>query len=382
MRLAIVHDWLDTWGGAESLLAELLGLYPDATLFALVDFLDSADRARLGGRHARTSFVQRLPFARRGFRRYFGLFPAAVERLDLAGFDAVISVSHAAAKGVVTRPDQRHVCLCCTPARYAWDLQDTYLEQTGLGRSLAAPYVRWQLERFRRWDLATAQRVDRFVAISNHIADRIRRCYRRDAAVVYPPVRIPPDPPQREGAVDAGPYVTVTRLVPYKRTDLLVGAMRALPERELVVVGEGPQRAALERGAPANVRFAGRLDDAERDRIVAGARAFLFAAVEDFGIAPLEAQALGVPVIACRLGGTGETIRDLSAVEPTGELFEEQSVDAVVAALGRFEAARSRVSPQACRANAARFAPGRFRREFAQVFADALASGRAPQPPS
>ncbi len=377
MRIAIVHDWLDTWGGAESVLAELFAIYPDATLFALVDFLDDTDRAKLGGRRARTTFVQSLPFARGSFRRYFGLFPAAVEQLDTRGFDLVISSSHAVAKGVPEFRDQVHVCLCYTPARYAWDLQQTYLERTGLDRGLTGSYVRWQLERFRRWDVRTAARVDRFVAISRHVADRIARCYHRESTVVHPPVQLPASPPRRPREV-TGPYVIVSRLVPYKRIDLLLEAMRAMNGRELVVIGDGPERRKLERLAPASVRFAGRVDDAERDRIVAGARAFLYAAEEDFGIAPLEAQALGVPVVAFRRGATGETIRDLRAPEPTGELFDHQTVDAIVHAIHRFEAAAHRITPEACRKNAARYDPARFRREFAHVVADTLRAHHVP----
>jgi len=191
MRIALIHDWLDTWGGGENVLAALLALYPEADLFALVDFLSEANRAKLGHRPIRTSFIQRLPFARRHFRKYFALMPHAVEQFDLSPYELVISSSHSVAKGVRTGPGQLHICLCYSPARYAWDLQPQYLAQTGLDRGVLGWLARLQLARFRRWDVRASARVDRFVAISEYIAQGIRNCYRRDADVIYPPVDVP-----------------------------------------------------------------------------------------------------------------------------------------------------------------------------------------------
>ncbi|MEO8345770.1 MAG: glycosyltransferase [Betaproteobacteria bacterium] len=366
MRIAIVHDWLDTWGGAELALEQLLSLYPAAELYTLVDFMSSADRARLGARSIHTSFIQQLPFARTGFRRYLPLFPRAIERFDVAGYDLVLSSSHAVAKGVRTTPAQLHICYCYTPMRYAWDLQDQYLAQVGLAHGLRGRVVRRSLARLRAWDRGASKRVSHFVAISHAIAERIRRCYGRESTVIYPPVATPVQ--EREPARTKA-YVTVSRLVPYKRVDLIVAAFRLLPDRELVVIGDGPERARVEANAGPNVRLLGRTSDGVRDQWLAEARAFVFAADEDFGIAPLEAQARGTPVIAYGRGGALETILALDAVAPTGVYFAEQTPEAIAAAVREYEANAARISVAACRANAARFSDGRFRGEFAAFVA-------------
>jgi glycosyltransferase involved in cell wall biosynthesis len=374
VRVAVVHDWLDTWRGGGGGRAEKQRIYPHADLYALVDFLCDADRARLGGKRARTSFLQHAPLARKHFRLLLPLFPRAIESLDVSGYDVVISSSHAVAKGVRTRAGQLHVCYCYTPMRYAWDLRDQYLAQAGLDRGLRGMLARAMLGRLRDWDRAASARVDRFVAISHHIAERIRRCYGRDSTVIYPPVEAAPGIATPRG--DA--YVTVSQLVAYKRVDLIVEAFRMLPGRELRVIGEGPERARIEARAPRNVRFLGRLASDERDRVVAGARAFVFAAHEDFGIAPLEAQALGVPVIAYAGGAATETIHGLDTETPTGVLFDAQSPSAIADAVRRFEQHEASIAPDACRDNARRFAPERFRRELsAYVAACAGARGNA-----
>ncbi|HEX3136028.1 MAG TPA: glycosyltransferase [Casimicrobiaceae bacterium] len=375
MRIALIHDWLDTWGGGENVLAALLALYPEADLFALVDFLSEANRAKLGHRPIRTSFIQRLPFARRHFRKYFALMPHAVEQFDLSPYELVISSSHSVAKGVRTGPGQLHICLCYSPARYAWDLQPQYLAQTGLDRGVLGWLARLQLARFRRWDVRASARVDRFVAISEYIAQRIRNCYRRDADVIYPPVDVP------AVKVDGSPresfYLTVSRLVPYKRIDLLVQAFSALPGRQLVVAGDGPEMKKLARLAGPNVRLLGVVDDAHRDRLLRTAKAFVFAADEDFGIAPLEAQAQGTPVIAFGRGASAETIRGLDAAAPTGVLFAEQTIASIGAAVAQFEASAQRITAAACRANAERFSRQTFNRRFSAYVTDALAQHRS-----
>ena len=366
MRTAIVHDWLDTWGGAELALAELLALYPDADLYTLVNFMAPEDRARLRPCAIRTSFIQKLPLARTAFRRYLPLFPRAIERFDLSAYDVVISSSHAVAKGVRTTSAQLHICYCYTPMRYAWDLQDQYLRQTGLDTGLRGRVVGRSLARLRQWDRAASRRVDHFVAISHTIAQRIRRCYDRDSTVIFPPVAAPSG--NREEARGCA-YVTVSRLVPYKRVDAIVGAFRLLPDRELVVIGDGPERSRIEAAAGQNVRLLGRATDAVRDRWLATARAFVFAAEEDFGIAPLEAQAHGTPVIAYGRGGALETIHGLDRAEPNGVLFTEQTPEAIAAGVRAFEANAQRITANACRENAARFSAERFRAEFAAFVA-------------
>jgi glycosyltransferase involved in cell wall biosynthesis len=380
MRIAIVHDWLDTWGGAENVLATLLELYPDADLYAVVDFLTETHRRRLGARPIRTSFIQRLPFARRHFRKYLALMPLAVEQFDLSGYELVISSSHAVAKGVLTGPDQLHVCLCYSPARYAWDLEQVYLASAGLHRGPLSWLARGLLRRFRRWDMRAALRVDRFVAISDFIARRIEKCYHRPADVIYPPVDV------ARYTVSSTPrspfYLTLARLVPYKRVELLAQAFAVMPERQLVIVGDGPDRNRIAAAAPANVKLVGHIADDERDRLLASARAFIIVAEEDFGIAPLEAQACGTPVIAYSRGGVAETVRGLDSPKPTGAFFGEQSVASIREAVTAFEQSSHRITADACRANAERFAPEIFRRRFADYVAAALDefhAGRRPK---
>lgn len=363
MRVAIVHDWLVTYAGAERVLEQMLAVYPEADLFSLIDFVPHPQRGFLGGRAVRTSFLQRLPGVRTRYRHFLPLMPFAIEQFDLAGYDLVISSSYAVAKGVLTGPDQLHICMCYSPMRYAWDLQHQYLRESGLDRGVRSLFARWLLHRTRNWDARTGAGVDEFLAISRFVARRIRKVYRRESTVIYPPVDTdaftPGDEPSREGF-----YLTASRLVPYKRIDLIVDAFAGMPERALVVIGDGPESRRIRSKASGNVRLLGEqpfpvlLDHLRR------ARAFVFAAEEDFGIVPVEAQACGTPVIAFGKGGALETIRGLDQPQPTGVFFQEQSTAALQAAVSRFERESARISPEACRHNALRFGSGRFREEF------------------
>lgn len=362
MKVAIVHDWLVTYAGAERVLEQLLILYPDADLFSLVDFVPAPERHFLRGRTPRTSFIQRLPGARHRYRQYLPLMPLAIEQFDLSGYELVISSSHAVAKGVLTGPDQLHVCMCYSPIRYAWDLQHQYLEAAGLTTGVRSLLARYLLHRMRAWDVRTANGVDCFIAISQFIARRIWKTYRRDSVVIYPPVDV-------EAFFPAGTkedfYITASRMVPYKRIDLIVDAFAAMPDRTLVVIGDGPEAPKIRRRVPSNVRLLGQQPlPVLRDHLQR-ARAFVFAAEEDFGIAPLEAQACGTPVIAFGKGGVLETLRG-EGDEPTAVFFSEQTVTALVAAVGRFESEEHSISPAACRANALRFSPERYQSQLSE----------------
>lgn len=365
MKIAIVHDWLVTSAGAERVLAEMLALYPDADVFSVVDFLPARDREFLAGHRIRTTFVQHLPQAANRYRSYLPLMPWAVERLDLSGYDLVLSSSHAVAKGVVTRPDQPHICYCHSPMRYAWDMREEYLREAGIAGGMKGWLARILLERLRRWDLENSRRVDHFIANSGFIAERIRQSYGRGAAVVYPPVDTDYFTPagEREDF-----YLAASRMVPYKRIGLIVQAFTRMPSRRLVVIGDGPQYASARAGAGPNVEFLGyQARPVLRDHM-RRARALVFAAKEDFGILPVEAQACGTPVIAYGAGGALETVRGLGCdgVErPTGLFLETQTEEAIIAAAERFEANHRNFRPEFCRDNALRFAPERFRREYA-----------------
>jgi len=383
MRVALVHDWLDTWGGGEAVLAQLLEVFPAADLYTLVDLLPTADRARLPSARIVTSLLQFLPRSKHWFRYAAVLYPQIIERFDLSAYDVVVSDSHAVAKGVITRASQVHVCYCHTPARFAWTMPATYSDRASAGASWRRPFVERAFARFRAWDRRASTRVDRFIANSRHIAAAIARCYGRDADVIYPPVDV-----DRFVAASAhvgatprgGEYVTVSRLVPYKRVDVLVEAFRMLPERRLIVIGDGPERSRLEALGVRNVEFIGASDDAETARRVALAKAFLIVAEEDFGIAPVEAQAAGTPVIAYGRGGARESVRGLSDAAPTGVFFDAQTPPSVIGAIAAFEAAARQITAAACRDNARRFAPPRFRAEIAQAVEAACAAPARPRP--
>jgi glycosyltransferase involved in cell wall biosynthesis len=373
-KTAIVHDWLDTWRGGENVLAEVLQLLPEADLYALVDFLPAALRPRLGGRHVQTSFLQSLPLARRHFRKLLPLFPAAIAALDLAAYDVIVSVSHAAAKNVRVRPGQVHLCYCLTPMRYAWDIRATYLDAVPLARGPARWAAERLLDRLQDWDRAGAAGVTRFVAISRYIAQRIEAAYGRPADVVYPPVDtdyfVPPASPAPRTH-----YLAASRFVAYKRMDAIAAAFGALPGRKLVIVGAGPDEPRIRAAARGDVEFVGEVPRQRLRALMQQARAFVFAADEDFGIVPLEAQACGTPVIALARGGTAETIAPVDGAA-VGVHFTEQTPGAIAAAVRRFEAMEDTVAAQACRSNALRFSTARFRAEFMRVLHDSVTQAR------
>lgn len=358
-RVAVVHDWLVTYGGAERALKAILGCFPGADVFTMVDFLPAEDRGFLAGRNIVTSPLQRMPGARRRYRAYLPLMPLWVEQFDLSGYDLVISSSHAVAKGVLTGPDQLHLCYIYSPMRYAWDLQHQYLRETGRDRGVVGWATRYLLHRLRMWDVRTAHGVDRFIAISRFIGRRVTKAYRRDSSVIYPPVDV--DAFSLEGRKDDF-YLTASRLVPYKRIDLIVEAFRHIPDKRLVVIGDGPEMRKIRSLAGPNVTLKGHQPGGVLADHLQRARAFIFAAEEDFGIAPLEAQACGTPVIAYGKGGALETIRGLDHERPTGLFFQDQQVESLVDAIHHFETLT--ISPEACRENALRFNAGRFRTEF------------------
>ncbi len=302
MRVALVHDWLTGMRGGEKVLEEIASLFPESPLFTLLHVPGSVSPA-LESHPIETSFIQRLPGAARHYRTYLPLFPAAIERLDLAGFDLVVSSSHCAAKGVIPPPGSFHVCYCHTPMRYAWDQETVYFPRR---HGPVAWARRVALARLRRWDAATASRVDLFLANSTFVAGRIRRYYGRDSEVLHPPVDVEFFTP---GAGAEGDYcLMVAALVPYKRIELAVEACGRLGI-ELRVVGEGPDRERLERLGDA-VRFLGRVDGVTLRALYRGARAFLQPGLEDFGISSVEALACGCPVVALGHGGVVDIVED------------------------------------------------------------------------
>jgi glycosyltransferase involved in cell wall biosynthesis len=361
LRVAVVHDWLYMCGGAERVLEQILQCVPHADVFSLMDHLKDSDRGFLGGRSVTTSFIQRFPFSKRNHRWLLPLMPLAIEQLDMSSYDIVISSSHAVAKGVLTGPDQLHISYVHSPMRYAWDLQHDYLRESELERGAKGWLIRWFLHRIRLWDLRTANGVDAFIANSHFIARRIWKVYRRDAEVIYPPVNIDAFGLRTE---KENFYFTASRMVPYKKIGLIVEAFSKMPRHKLVVIGDGPEFQKIRARAGSNVQLLGYQPfDVLRDHMQR-AKAFVFAAEEDFGITPVEAQACGTPVIAFGKGGVLETVRAADQPSPTGIFFAAQTTDAIIGAVEDFEESAHRFTPAACRANAQRFSPERFRTKF------------------
>jgi glycosyltransferase involved in cell wall biosynthesis len=361
-RVACVHEWLTEWGGSEDCFRLILQAYPQALAYATIDYLSPADRERMGSREIHTTFLQRAPAVRKRFWNYLPVTALAVEGHDLGDAQMVISSSHAFAKGVLTRADQFHASYVYSPMRYAWDLHHQYLRDYKLDHGLKSLLARYLFHRLRRWDRQTANNVDLFMAISRHVQQRIWRCYRRPARVIYPPVRT------HRYQVETHKqdhYVTVSRLVSYKRIDMIVEAFRAMPSRKLVVVGDGPEMPALRAACPPNVTLMGWQDDEAVHQQLRAARAFIFAAHEDFGISPVEAQACGTPVIAYGAGGSLETVRGQGSGAPaTGLFFREQTAASLVRAVQEFEAAGAVFDPEVCREWAELFSEERFTRQF------------------
>ena len=359
-QVRYVHEWLTEWGGSEDVTRAMLRAVPGDALHATVDFLSDANRAKFGGVPIRTTFLQKAPGARTRFWNYLPLTPLAVETHDLRGADVIVSSSHAFAKGVLTTAEQLHVSYVHSPMRYAWDLHHEYLADYRLDRGAKGMLARYLFHRLRQWDRQTAPNVDLFLANSRHVQRRIWRAYRRFAQVLYPPVSVGRF---RYQPAKGDHYVTVSRLVSYKRIDLLLAAFRAMPQRRLVVVGDGPEMPRLRAMCPPNVELLGFQSDAVVQEQMGSARAFLFAAHEDFGISPVEAQACGTPVIAYGTGGSRETVRDLRGeARPTGLLFDEQTPASLQAAVEAFDAAA--IDPQDCRRWAETFDEAVFQQRF------------------
>lgn len=359
MKLAIVHDGLATrggGGGAERVLATVHGMFPEAPIYTTVYHPDRMP-AEMRGWDIRTSLIQRLPWGKERYQIYLPLFPLAIEQLDLREFDVVVSMSHAVAKGAITRPDAFHMCYCYSPLRYAWDMYHEYLEIEqipGWQRCLVPGLMHY----LRNWDAVSASRVDSFVAISHYVRRRIEKFYRRDASVIYPPVEL-----LKFTAVPADYYLVVSRLVAYKRLDLVIEAFNQLGW-PLVIIGDGVERDRLQGMAKGNVRFLGRQPDSVVQEHLAACRGFVFPGIEDFGIAPVEAQGAGKPVIALNQGGAAETVLH----GETGILFAQQTAADLIQALRNADA--TRFDAERIRAHAQRFSTERFEREFLAALGD------------
>lgn len=360
-RMAIVADWLVAYAGAERVISEMLRVFPKADLFSVIDFLSDESRQHFLGKHAQTTFIQKFPKAETKYRNYLPFMPLAIEQLDISAYDVILSSSHAVAKGVLTGPDQLHISYVHSPIRYAWDLQHQYLRELGLTQGIKALIVRWLLHKIRMWDYRTANGVDHFVANSKFIARRIKKVYGRNSDVIYPPV----DTDRftlRENKDDF--YFTASRMVPYKKIDLIVEAFAQMPDKKLVVIGDGPDMQKIKSKATRNIEILGYQSNKVMQDHMQRAKAFVFAAEEDFGITPVESQACGTPVIAFGKGGSRETVIAEVENNPTGILFDQQSITSIVDAIDLFEQRQDLYLPQNCRNNALRFSNQRFELEL------------------
>ncbi|MCZ0750969.1 glycosyltransferase family 4 protein [Aeromonas enteropelogenes] len=362
-NISIVHEWLVTYAGSEQVTSKILKAYPHSKLFSIIDCLDEKQRKNFAGKKFTTSFIQWMPKVKKYYQKYLPLMPLAVEQIDVSDADVVISSSHAVAKGVLTGPDQLHISYVHSPMRYAWDLQHQYLRESGLNKGLKGWLTKYLLHKLRLWDYRTANGVDHFIANSKFIARRIKKVYGRDATVIYPPVAID-DFSCVEQKDDF--YLTASRMVPYKKMDLIVESFRKMPDKKLVVIGDGGEYkkiATLAAGCP-NISLLGYQSFDVLKSHMQRAKAFVFAAEEDFGIIPVEAQACGTPVIAFGKGGALETVRPLGSDFPTGLFFTEQTVASVCEAVTTFETNCHLFNPSFCRENAERFSEARFIHEL------------------
>ncbi|HAT4981981.1 TPA: glycosyltransferase family 4 protein [Serratia marcescens] len=363
LNVGIVADWLVSYAGAEKVISEFIDVFPDSELYSVVDFLSNSSREFFNNKKAKTTFIQNLPFARKKYQSYLPLMPVAIEQLDVSSHDVILSSSHAVSKGVLTGPDQLHISYVHSPIRYAWDLQHQYLRESGLSNGVKGMLARFLLHKIRLWDYRTANGVDHFVANSHFIARRTKKVYGREADVIYPPVDV-----ERFSLVSKKDdyYFTASRMVPYKRMDLIVEAFSHMPDKKLVVVGDGSEMRKVKSKASSNVEILGYQSNAVMQEYMQNAKAFVFAAEEDFGITPVEAQACGTPVIAYGKGGALETIRPYGVENATGYFFKEQTVESIVDAVLFFENNGDSLTPDACRNNALRFSSTRFKKEIEQ----------------
>jgi glycosyltransferase involved in cell wall biosynthesis len=368
MRVAIVHDWLYVIGGAEQVLREILRCYPTADVFTLFDLLKPEDRKKLGLEKSHTSFLQKMPMLGRHHRAYLPLMPIAIEQLDLSSYDLVISSSHAVAKGIITGPDQVHVSYVHSPMRYAWDLQHAYLKDSGYETGLKGLVARAILHRMRMWDIRTAHGPDAVFTNSQFVARRIKKIYGREAKVIYPPVTMS----SRSTLAPVGNhFLAASRLVPYKRIEPIVRAFNSMPNLNLVVAGDGPEAERLKKLAGPNVSFPGFVPDANLRELMATARAFVFAAEEDFGIVLVEAQSEGAPVLALGRGGARESIAATGRYS-TGMFFDSADPSSIAACVRSFVAREGTISRQDCRERATFFSAERFRKQFIQAVGEEM----------
>lgn len=359
LRIAIIQEWLVTVGGSDKVVKAIKEIFPEADIFTLV--ANEHTCRELGFEYAKikTSFIQKLPFAKKGKHRiYLPFFPFAIEKFDLSEYDIIISSSHSVAKGVITNSNQLHICYCHSPVRYAWDLYHSYLKESKLDRGLKGIFAQIVLHRLRTWDIISSFRVDYFISNSNYIAKRINKVYRREAFTIYPNVNV--DEFQLNDQKREDFYLACSRLVPYKKINLVVEAFNEMPDRKLIIVGDGPEYKSIAKAKRENTLLLGYLPFEEMKKYMQSAKALIFPPDEDFGMIPVEAQACGTPVIAYGKGGSLETVIN----DVTGIHFMEQSKKSIIEAVNRFEVKNGLFNPLNIRKHAEKFSEQKFKKKF------------------
>jgi len=360
MKIALVHEWISHIGGSEKVLKELINLFLDSNIYTLFYKKENLKFLNIDEKKIHTSFLNRIMGIHHIYRSLLPLFPTAIESLDMSGYDIIFSSSHIAAKGVIPKPYQIHICYCHTPARYLWDMSSEYLKSKGLDRGIRSVISHSLLNYLRLWDISTSNRVDYFIANSTYTRRRIKKYYNRDSEVIHPPVEVERfyKSPKKDY------FLFLSRLVPYKRGDLAIKAFKNLKEK-LIVAGDGPEYKRLKRIATKNIEFTGYLSDEEVARFISEARALIYPSEEDFGITMVEALASGTPVIAFRRGGASDIIQDIKDYDkPTGILFEDQSEDSIRQAIQIFIEKEDRFNPEVLIESSKRFSSDRFKREI------------------
>lgn len=359
-----MHEWLVDRSGSEKVVEQILEIFPDASLFAIVEYLPQELKWFIKNKKVTTSFVQNLPFSKTSYRNYFPVMPIAIEQFDLREFDLVISSNHAVSKGVLTSSEQLHISYCHSPIRYAWDLYHQYIIESGLKKGVKGMLAKFFLHYLRLWDISAVNRVDFFVANSKFISKRIKKTYGRNSTVIYPPVNVDEFSlsTQKEDF-----YLTVSRFVPYKKIDLIVHAFSNMPNRKLIVIGDGPDFKKISKAEFNNIQFMGFQKSEVVKTYMQKAKCFVFASIEDFGITPVEAMACGTPIIALKKGGACETVID----GVTGVFFDDQDEVSLRDAVDRFEGLLE-FDFVKIRQHAEKFSNNRFRNEFKNFVEDRM----------
>lgn len=370
-KIAIVHDWFITIGGAEKVLNQLLLTYPEADVFCVLDCFDSKQRSKiLLNKETKSTYLNKIPLAKKYYRLLVPVFYKAIEKIDLKGYDIIISSSHSIAKNIITSNNQIHFCYCHTPIRYVWNMKKTYLEQLPL---IIRKRAIKQIGKIKEWDFNHSKKISHFIANSHFVANRIQQNYKRNAVVIHPPVdnefyQLPKDSTNK--LYDTPFFLVVSRLVHYKKIGLIIEAFNKLPDEKLVVIGTGPQEKLWKTIANKNISFLGYQDSNTVKLHMQQAQAILMAAIEDFGITSLETQACGTPVIAFNYGGYKETIIH----KETGILFNEQTSESIVQGIKDFYLYQHNFDPSKIRENANKFGNSRFRTEISDFIAQNLKS--------